>query len=275
MEPTRVLSEMAEMCNGIWETSSTGKLLKVTALGPNYETLLALLDSKRESVVHLTPTPSSNPTDRLVEDCLVQIHSQVSGRIRSLAETLRVGTTIVRDTTDFGRTETKDGGRAGNKLIPVHSKLIVRCVHAQASGTVVDCALQDYLEKLPLWYIVETKLIAALQQSVNELAGQIQTYKRARVEVGEQSNAGSLGMFMSKTLGTRWPTLHALLAQFYTETANAVEPKTLGTLIAMTLRTGILIHVGNTDGGDRFKDRRGVQKLFDEYTTGVGLILHA
>ena len=269
MDPTRILTELAGTCNGIWETSRTGKLLKATALGPNHAMLRALLDDKGASVVDLTISSGE------AEMCLVHIHSQVSGRIRSLAETLRVGTTIVRDTTDFGKTETKDGGRAGNKLIPVHSKLIVRCVHAQTNGAVVDCALQDYLEKLPLWYIVETKLLASLQQSVNMLAGQIETYKRARVEVGEQSNAGSLGMFLSLHLGTRWATLSELLHAFYAETTDPVNSMTLGTLIAMTLRTGILIQVGNTDGGDRFKDRRGVQKLSEEYTTGVGLILHA
>jgi hypothetical protein len=263
-----VLDQIAETCNGIWETSRTGKVMKITTLGPNSKVISALLKEKGESVVNLLKS------DGHADDCLNHIHAQVSGRIRSRAMALRVGATITRDSTDFGKTETRDGGRAGNKVIPVHSKLFVRCAHTQTGGVVIDCVLQNYLEKLPLWYIVETKLIASLQQSTMQLAGQIETYKRARVEAFSSSPEGSLCTFMSQQPSARWATLSELLNAFYA-TSPGANPETLGTLIAMTLRTGILIHVGNTDGGDRFKDKRGVQKLVEEYTTGVELILHA
>jgi hypothetical protein len=269
-KPDYVLSAIAKKCNGIWETSKVGKLLKVTTLGPNSEIIKALIASKGESIVDLSKSTGN------AETCLNHIHSQVSGRIRSIKDSLHIGTTTHRDSSDFGKTEIRDGGRAGNKLIPVHSKLIVRCAHAQTNGNVVDCALQDHLEKLPLWYVVEAKLIAGLQQSTMALVGQVETYKRARVEVGEYSFEGSLGMFLMQHTDKRWATLSELVNAFYAaEPTPTVDCLALGTLIAMTIRTGILIHVGNTDGGDRFKDRRGVQNLVEEYASGINLILNA
>jgi hypothetical protein len=253
----RKMHKFSVAFSGAWCTDIRGNFTHAETANANTK---LINDKKTDDVIDLRLEPEK---DKHAAHAAWHLHRILNGRIISHEQAgyLRAaGGSIGVD--DW------DSRSYGKRMVPVYTKWHVRCMHVQNPGEVVTCEVYGLIQKLPLFNIVEAKVVWSIDKAASLLQRRTSAenaHKRRRPP--EDVGAGRV---LDTIAAKGMLSLEAFLEAYYAETREEkVNTVVLATMLATAMRSGVLMHVSSNEGGDRFKDKRGVQALADEYDEAI------
>ena len=245
-----------------WWQGKGGDLKKAVTAGRNTTKLEAMINKR--GAINLAPSSEAGTAEK----CMAAVHSTLIGRVYTTAQATFVGATHTLRSSGDGSDITTSEFEAkhyGHRMVPMHRKLVVAVTHTDhASEPPTMCEVYGYVELLPLFKIIEAKVVHQLASAVSEMEAFRDMAKRMRATDATAIATPRMQLVLEKN-----PTSLEAIAEAYFDDPGEKDVDRVGVAIAFAMRCALLHHLSTSDGGDRFKDRRGVQAMFDEYHAAI------
>jgi hypothetical protein len=260
-----ILDDFQRAFSGAWCTDIHGNFTRAETANATSNAIKQR--AKQRDVIDLRKVPTGTPgAEPFADICLWHMHRVLNGRIISQEQAgyLRAsGGTIGVD--DW------DGRSYGKRMVPVYTKLHVRCMHLQNPGKIINCEVYGLYQKLPLHNIVETKIVG----SINKAARMLNKRNDAEIALKKRKGTDPISGTVMASMADGISSVEAFLRGYYQIPGDRIDVEQMATMLASAMRSGILMHVSSNEGGDRFKDKRGVQALADEYDEAINRFITA
>jgi len=263
----KTLEEFQSAFSGAWCTDIHGNFTRAETANATSKAIEERASQPDVIDLRKVPTGGTGGSEPHADICLWHMHRVLNGRIISQEQAgyLRAsGGTIGVD--DW------DGRSYGKRMVPVYTKLHVRCMHLQNPAKIINCEVYGLFQKLPLHNIVETKIIG----SINKAARMLNKRNDAEIALKKRKLTDPISGTVMAIIKDGISSVKAFLDAYYENSEEGkLEVGPMATMLATAMRSGILMHVSSNEGGDRFKDKRGVQALADEYDEAINRFITA